>query len=297
MANKNLQLNWLRTFEAVGRLLSFSRAAVELNMTQSAVSQQIKLLEHRLGKLLLTRKGRTAELTTAGRAFYGVVREGLSQVEQGIESIFGAPTTEVVDLSVNNSFLQLCLAPRLPRFCASYPNIRTNIYGVNWEETGLPGTADIEIRYGYGNWTRFEDSRLLSSELRPFCSHTVAAQLKDGALLSDYPLIDVLGTPVGWTEWLEKYKVGRERLPRLYVDSYAVAASIAVTGYGICLLHDEFLVDSYLKTLFVSPRDGDTIEANANYYLLKPLDRTLSRAALVLYLWLQTEFANAISSS
>ncbi|MGB1239905.1 MAG: LysR family transcriptional regulator, partial [Pseudomonadales bacterium] len=75
LLTSHIQLNWLRTFEAVGKHLSFTAAARELNMSQSAVSQQIQLLEHRLGQRLFTRQKRSVNLSDAGKAFLPLVDE------------------------------------------------------------------------------------------------------------------------------------------------------------------------------------------------------------------------------
>ena len=119
----NIHLNWLRTFEAVGRLLSFSAAARQLNVTQSAVSQQIGLLEAKVGRKLFARRRRSIELTIAGLAYLGVVREALQHLEHGMESIFNTTAQGVLELRVNNTFTQLWLAPRIRRFCALHPGL------------------------------------------------------------------------------------------------------------------------------------------------------------------------------
>ncbi len=149
---RTLQLNWLRTFEAVARLSSFSGAAVQLNMSQSAVSQQIRLLEGKLGRRLFLRKRRTIELTVAGRAYLGVVREALQHVEHGMATIFNSVAQGVLEVSVNNSFAQMWLAPRVREFTTRYPLVTLRLYGVNWEADAPPSSAELEIRYGKGVW-------------------------------------------------------------------------------------------------------------------------------------------------
>ncbi|WP_069865709.1 LysR family transcriptional regulator [Pseudomonas citronellolis] len=289
MALTNLQLNWLRTFEVVGRHLSFSSAAVELNMSQSAVSQQIKLLEHKLGKSLFQRQTRSIQLTVAGRAYLGVVQEGLKHMEQGMNSIFSSVAQGVLELSVNNSFAQLWLAPRMERFATLYPQVSIRMYGVNWEADAPPGGGEIEIRYGTGNWPGMEATRLLSQELRPYCSLSMSNRLRDAGGILSLPLIDVLGTPNGWSDWLDRYPQGEsEHLQRFYVDSYAIAANMAVESAGVCLLNDELLQGSRLREFLISPLD-QLIDCQASYYLVKHRDRPLSGAALAFTDWLASE--------
>lgn len=289
MSVTNLQLNWLRTFEVVGRHLSFSSAAVELNMSQSAVSQQIKLLEHKLGKSLFLRQTRSIQLTVAGRAYLGVVQEGLKHMEQGMSSIFSSVAQGVLELSVNNTFAQLWLAPRMERFATLYPQVSIRMYGVNWEADAPPSSAELEIRYGAGSWAGMDSLKLLSQELRPYCSLNMANRLRDAGGLLSLPLIDVLGTPNGWSDWLAQYPQGEpEQLQRFYVDSYSIAANMAVENVGVCLLNDELVQGSRLREFLVSPLD-QRIDCQASYYLVKHRDRPLSGAAQAFNDWLASE--------
>ena len=293
MSFRNLQLNWLRTFEAVGRHLSFSNAAVQLNMSQSAVSQQIRLLESKLGKKLFLRRRRSIELSVAGRAYLGVVREALQHVEHGMESIFNTGAQGVLELSVNNSFAQLWLAPRLKRFAALHPQISLRMYGVNWEADAPPTSAELEIRYGKGDWPGFEVTEMLSGGLRPHCSQVIADALRNGAGLLHVPLIDVLGTPVGWSEWVAQHsETDMDSFQRLYVDSYAIAADMAAHDVGICLLNEELVHASRLHNVLVTAPE-QRIDDQANFYLLRPREKSISGAAKAFSAWLKSERNNA----
>lgn len=285
---KGLQLNWLRTFAAAGQHLSFSAAAADLNMSQSAVSQQIRLLEHKVGRKLFIRGHRSIELTVAGRAYLGLVREALHHIEQGMKGIFNAAAQGVLELSVNNSFAQLWLAPRLKRFMDRCPKILIRVYGMNWEADAPATNAELEIRYGRGSWPDFEATDLLSRNMRPYCSQAIAAQmLKSG--LNGLPLIDVLGTPVGWTEWLNQYSA---RSPhshtRIPVDSFAIAAEMAANSVGICLLGETLISSSRLRSELLSPLD-QIVHDQAGFYLLQPRDKSISGAARAFSDWLQVE--------
>lgn len=285
----NLQLNWLRTFEAVGRHLSFSLAARELNMTQSAVSQQIRLLEHKLGQPLFQRQTRAVQLTVTGRAYLGAVRDGLQRLEQGTDSIFRSAAQGVLELSVNNSFAQLWLAPRLAGFIARYPQLQLRIYAINWEADWPAGRAELEIRYGAGRWPELDALQLLSRELRPYCSLPLASRAAQSGGLASVPLIDVLGTPSGWRDWFARHAGAQDAgLQRLYVDGYAVAVSMALEHVGVCLLPDELVRGSRLQAQLVSP-DERTIATQSTFYLVSRHNRPLSAAAQTFRDWLLAE--------
>jgi LysR family glycine cleavage system transcriptional activator len=195
----------------------------------------------------------------------------------------------VLELSVNNSFAQLWLAPRMERFATLYPQVSIRMYGVNWEAYAPPGGGEIEIRYGAGNWPGMEATQLISQDLRPYCSSSVLNRLRDAGGILSLPLIDVLGTPNGWNDWLERFPQGEpEHLQRFSVDSYAIAASMAVESAGICLLNEELLQGSRLREFLLCPLE-QTIPSQASFSLVKQRDRPLSSAALAFTDWLSSE--------
>jgi len=290
MSLRNLQLNWLRTFEAAGRVLSFSAAASQLHLTQSAVSQQIALLEAKVGRKLFVRRRRSLELTVAGRAYLGVVREALLHIEQGMESIFSDEAHGVLEIRVNNTFAQLWLAPRLRQFCALHPKVSVRMYGHNWETGEALSGTELEVRYGTGVWPGFEVTEVLPRRLRPYCPPSMTPAFSDGPF-PDLPLIDVLGTPVGWTEWLSKYPPATaSNRQRYYVDSYAIAAEMARHQIGVCLLNDELVTGSHLRDVLVPPFK-DHIEDEAGFHLLRPLERSISGAARAFSEWITAHVA------
>jgi LysR family glycine cleavage system transcriptional activator len=292
-SSKNLKLNWLRTFEAVGVHSSMSAAAAHLHMSQGAVSLQIGLLEQKLGKKLFMRRGRSLELSATGRAYLTVVQKGLEHIERGMASIFSSECSRVLELSVNNSFAQLWLAPRIQRFLAHCSRLDLRIYGTNWEEGQPPGASELEIRYGHGNWPEFEAKAILCGGLRPWCARGALGMVGDDVGFDHVVLIEVLGTPVGWTEWLAM------ALPRLkfsgrrvYVDSYATATALATSGVGVCLINDELIRASRLHETLV-PAHQLRVEDQANFYVLQPRGRRRSAGADAFIEWVSLERAAA----
>ena len=284
---KNIQLNWLRTFEAAGRHLSFSEAAGQLSMSQSAVSQQINLLELKLGRKLFVRQNRSIQLTAAGRAYLGVVREALKLIELGMDGIFNTAAQGVLELSVNNSFAQLWLAPRYRHFTDAHPQVSARMYGTSWEADAPPTTAELKIRYGAGVWPGFDSTELLCRDLRAYCSRGVASELRRSGGLGGLKLIEVLGTPVGWNDWIAESIPAREfAAQRIHVDSFAIAAKLAVQGVGIALLGEELIHGSILRNELVSPLDR-RVKDRFGFYLLRPRDRSLSGAAHAFCQWLE----------
>ena len=139
-------LGWLRTFEAAARHLSFTGAARDLNMTQSAVSQQIKALEGHLGKPLFFRRPKALELTEAGVTFIPVVRDAIRMLSRGTRAITGGEENAVTVQS-NLTFAIHWLAPRIARFRARHPEVSQNLMTEIWEPQAGSLAADIVIRF------------------------------------------------------------------------------------------------------------------------------------------------------
>ena len=169
---KNLPpLNWLRTFEASARHLSFTHAASELNLTQAAVSHQIKGLENQLGCVLFRRLARGLELTNDGVAYLPAVQESVERLKAATEEIFGLGRRNLLTINVNLSFFMAWLAPKLNRFVDRYPDISLRVTTNVWDSI-IDDSADndLEIRYGHGKWRGKKSDRLTWDELFPVCS-------------------------------------------------------------------------------------------------------------------------------
>lgn len=286
----HIQLNWLRTFATVGETLSFTLAAKELNMSQSAVSQQMKLLEHYLGKSLFVRANRAIRLTDAGQAFLPLVLDAIQQLNLGAAQIFSPADEAVVDINVNAAFSTLWLAPRVTQFNAIYPQITLRQHSTNWAADFDIATSELEIRYGTGIWAGFESWPLVSSRLRPYCTPGNARLIREPADVLVLPLLEVIGTPQGWDGWLEAHIPAPElsaadSQPRQYMDSYATAAMMAASGAGVCLMYDELLQEGALAEQLVAPFI-DGIATDGGYFLCHRAEANLSTASRIFKDWL-----------
>lgn len=286
LLTNSIQLNWLRTFEVVGTKLSFTLAANELNMSQSAVSQQIQLLEHHLDQKLFVRANRTIRLSDAGRAFLPLVEATVNQLNLGAAQIFAPLNEATVDINVNTAFATLWLAPRLQNFNAIYPQVSIRQRSNNWSEDFDISTAEIDIRYGKGSWQGFESFQLLKPSIRPYCTPANAKLIREHADLSYMPLLDVVGTPQGWDSWLRKMKLNDLLMQtRQFMDSHATSATMAASGTGICLLYDELIQEGIFSQQLVAPF-VESIETESTYYLCYRSDKTLSEASVYFKDWL-----------
>lgn len=282
----DIQLNWLRTFAAAGKQLSFTLAAKELNMSQSAVSQQIQLLEHHLQQKLFVRANRSIQLTDAGRAFLPLVLDAIRELNSGAAHIFSSSSHATVDVNVNSTFAVLWLACRLSFFTAEFPDITIRQQGSNWSTDYDISTAELEVRYGSGSWAGFDSYRLVEGKIRPYCLLKDAEEIHKNKDFSTMVLLEVIGTPQGWDDWLKQH--GYESLKNYQyqlMDSHATAVMMAANGAGVCLMYDDFMQEGIISEQLHAPVK-QAIDSSGGYYLCHRSDKTLSDASRTFKQWL-----------
>ena len=280
-------LNWLRAFEAAARHLSFTGAAGELNMTQSAVSQQIKSLEGHLGRALFHRRPRVLELTETGKSYLPIVRDAFHTLSRGTLAVTGGRET-VLQVHTNMSFGTFWLAPRLGRFYAQHPDVRLNIITELWEPpAGIATGADVEIRYSVRPPEGVAAERLVQDY-----SYPVAVPGWKGSM-ADVPgeiLFDCANLMATWAAWGEEVGVDWSGLKITYATTYAVALSAAISGAGLCMAHDTIaghLIDSgRLKPLF-----DHRSKMKESYYLITAPHLTDIPGGTQFVQWLREEMA------
>lgn len=282
-------LNWLRTFEAAARLLNFSAAGRELNMTQSAVSQQIRLLEHHLGEPLFVRAHRKVVLTHSGKAWLPVVQSAIAGLQRSTAEIFSPLGEGQLVLEVNIAFAMLWLTPRLHRFVARYPGLSLKLVHANWENEFDHNAADLSIMHGQGNWPGRVSEPLLQPLLQPCCSIRLRGLLNDPDDLHSQPLLEVIGNRQGWQQWFSG--VGRPEsnaLIRHRVDSLAMAFQMAEAGLGVFLCYKDLLAEGGIRHHLHLPFEA-VLPTDDNYFLSWPEGKQLSRSALLFMDWLREE--------
>ncbi len=189
MVRQFLPLNGLRAFEASARHLSFTRAAIELCVTQAAVSQQVKGLEKRLGVSLFQRLPRGLKITAEGEALLPTVTSSFDQMAITLDRIEAGQVRELLFLGAVGTFAVGWLLPRLREFQKRHPfidvRVSTNNNRVDMAAEGL----DFAIRFGQGSWHGTDAFRLFEAPLSPLCTPKLAETLKSPADLADATLL------------------------------------------------------------------------------------------------------------
>ncbi|MFT5722044.1 MAG: LysR family glycine cleavage system transcriptional activator [Motiliproteus sp.] len=238
-------LKALKGFESTARLLSFRKAAEELNLTHPAISHQIHALEASLGCRLFVRQGRYTVLTAEGKRFYPVVREALELLTNGSESIRRSGHQPRLRVQTYISVSIRWLSHRLPRFRARYPGLELQLLSSIQEQYFDEANADIGLIFcrrppeGPMHWTP-----LIQPKLFPVCSPGLMAndpKLLQPQDLLDYPLLIVTSEAWQWQDWFDS--AGLDDVQAQYsisVDSTAIALEMAMDGEGITLVNGPF---------------------------------------------------------
>ncbi|MBE1283663.1 MAG: LysR family transcriptional regulator [Rhodobacteraceae bacterium] len=229
MARSLPPLGWFRSFEAAARHLNFTAAAQELALTQSAVSQQVRALETRLGVQLFLRRARGLEITDDGRKLLPQVGAALETLEAAARTFDTGSTQGLLTIATSVSVSQWLLAPRIHDFLADHPGLRVRFLSTIWPDDFKASIADVEIRFGSEKQVGAGAERLLPDDLIAVSAHSVSGSL------SDQVLIEAVGTTGGWHNWAKAAGLSGEWEPSLHVDSYGLALDLAVNGKGVAL--------------------------------------------------------------
>lgn len=279
-------LNWLRVFEAAARTQSFARAAETLNMSPSAVSQQIRALEGYLGRELFTRSARAVTLTEAGQTFLPVVAQSLHAIEGVSNTLFGTPNREPLSIQVLPLFAAGWLALRLPRFHAREPNVQLSILTGSLQQDFHRSTADLQIVFGHGQAISEDGDPLFGETIYPVAPPDLVAKIETPEDLARHPLIEVATHRANWLTLLP-VAVGAPRMT--YVDNTVMAFALAASGQGIALARAP--ASDHLATQWglVPCLPSLSVLGVQSYSLIYPARSRLGRAAAAFRDWLLEE--------
>lgn len=283
-------LNWLRAFEASARALSFTEAAQELHMTQSAVSQQIKSLESALGRQLFHRRARGLELTDIGRGYLPTVQSAFQTLEEGTAVLTGRNEPDVLELHSNISFATFWLTPRLKLFLAEYPWVQLDVATSIWPTEKPRNLAAVEIVLGLGKWEGRAGQRLTRDTIFPVCTPALAKGIGDVHELLRHNLFGLPGTLQTWDNWLAGH-VGHRKYerPRIHhVSTWALSMQWALEGLGVALAHDTVANDLIASGRLVRLLEY-SLPMKEAYYLISPEGSLINPAAKAFKLWLMQQ--------
>ena len=281
-----LPLNALRAFEASARHLSFTKAGLELRVSQAAVSQQVKILESNLRVQLFRRLTRGLALTEEGEALLPAVSDAFGRINQALERFENGRLRETVRVGVVGTFASGWLLPRLQRFGAVHPQIDLRIFANN-NRVDLAGEGlDYAIRFGDGAWHGTDATKLFDGFFTPMCAPALAKSLNSPLDLHRQTLLRSY-RPGEWTQWFEAAKSKAPRISGPTFDSSVGLAHAAAQGAGVALLPGRLFADDLSRTRLVRPFDVQVFLGS--YWLTSLKSRRVSQAMQTFSEWLTKE--------
>jgi LysR family glycine cleavage system transcriptional activator len=271
-------LNGLRAFEAAARHLSFTQAASELNVTQTAISHQIKRLEHELGVRLFIRQNRALTLTAEASEYLPGVRAAFNDLRLATDRLLRREDDHVLTVSTLASLAAKWLLPRLSAFQEAHPGIDVRITTSATLVDFQRDNVDAAIRYGRGQWQGLRADWLMADEVFPVCS---PALLKGGRPLRcpedlrDHVLLHTSNANSDdWRLWLTAAGLPADlsRQPGITFDLIFMTIQAAIDGSGVAMGRTSYVQDDITKGRLVVPFKI-ALPADAGFYLVSPQGR------------------------
>jgi LysR family transcriptional regulator of beta-lactamase len=284
MERSRLPLNALRAFEAAARHLNVTRAALELRVTQAAVSHHIKLLEDQLGAPLFRRLPRGLALTDEGAALAPMLSDTFDRMAGTLDRFASGRLRDIVNLGVVGTFATGWLLPRLAAFEALHPHLDLRIM-TNNNRVDLAGEGlDLAIRYGDGAWHVTDAVAILEAPMTPLCAAGLARRLTTPGDLSREVLLRSY-RPDEWKLWFDAAGVAAPPIRGPIFDASPTLASAAASGVGVALLPARLFEQDLASGRLVQPFD---IYVDAGRYWLTRLKSRAETAAIAaVKAWLQ----------
>ena len=287
----------IRVFEAAARLLSFTKAAAELGMTQAAVSYQIKLLEERLGTPLFLRRPRALALTEAGQWLAPRTSEAFDLLREAYAR-FGEREQSTLVVNTMHTFAAQWLAPRLGVYQLMHPKTAVQLETTSRVVDFSREEVDVVIRAGKGTWPGLLSYKLIDVRYTLMVSPALAEQVGGFRTTEDMFKIDLLDPQDEW--WIDWFKACGQPLDRLRKDLapiglQTITASAAMAGRGGALLIKEFFEQEIKDGRLIQPFPIE-VDTDGAYWLAFPEARRNVPKIRAFRDWILGEIGPAVSS-
>lgn len=279
----------LQAFESAARHGNFTQAAAELNLTQSAVSRQIKLLEEQLGVLLFERVRQRVILSAAGsRLLPEAARLLLQSEEMVLRARAASDGSTILSVATLPTFGNRWLLPRLPQFLRRHPGVVANLASRS-EPFDLSSQGfDVAIHYGQPIWAHAACTFLCNETIMPVASPRLIGEGSIASIgaIAAAPLLHLMTRPKLWAEWFERNGLDTETAYRGHrFDQFSMVIEAAVQGLGLALLPLYLIEDEIASGRLVIAVDRP-MSTNNSYYVVMPEDKQSSPVATAFRDWL-----------
>jgi LysR family glycine cleavage system transcriptional activator len=287
----------LRCFDAAARHQSYSLAAVELSITQAAVSQQIRNLEEHLQVKLFNRQGRSMHLTKQGSTLLESVGKAFSELSLGFDRIQIEPQAGVITVTASPSFCSRWLVPRLWKFSVLYPDIQVRALASAQYEDVRHSDIDVAIRQGEMQVNHVHQETLLLDPVFPICSPRVykEEQLTSPERINQCWLVEPIGVGRSGFSWKDWFKLAGVPVdPKCYnwmeVTTWEMGINAVLSGHGIFLTSGCMAQDLIESGALIKPFDIQ-IEPGLRFSLLYDEESPRMARIKVFTQWLKGELA------
>ncbi len=283
-------LNPLRAFECAARAGSLTQAAEELNVSQVAVSRQVKVLEEYLGVALFHRLHRGIELTEEGRRLYEGVRGPLQEIANATRQVSRRGRRDILSIQSYTTFSHRWLLPRLAQFHEEFPRVEVRLSSSPLEPEIGAQNFDAVISSGYGDWPDLQCARLAELELIPVCSPSFQQThgLRDPADLSKIRLLHSMKRPNDWRNWLAHVGQPVDGYSGIKFENSTLAYEAAMMDIGVAITMKVFAKRHLQAGLMVAPFE-QSFRPGESYYLTWRKDVTPSLPLRQFLGWIQRQ--------
>jgi LysR family glycine cleavage system transcriptional activator len=283
-------LDALVSFEAVARCGSFTRAARELSITQSAVSKQIKGLEEALRCALFDRHVRGIQLSAAGASFLEELEPLLYKLHRAVLRVQHEHDTQAISIACTQAVAHFWLFPRVVRFNQTYPDIAVNIISSNAINERSCNDSDFGILYGDGDWPSLDGTRLFPEIVYPVCSTELSLPQPESVVdLCSLPLIQLDSRAwdcMDWQDWFKHFGLIYD-IPRnaITFNQVTLVFNAALEGLGVSLGWD-YMARQAIESGKLRQLGGFAYETGRWDYLVHAKHRPLTEPAQIFHDWL-----------
>ena len=272
--------------------MSFTAAAKELGITQTALSLHVRSLEAQLGCKLFFRAARNLSLTEVGQAYAYSVRRALSDITVSTASLFGSGSAQVLTVRAPISTATLWLAHRLPKFTRSQPDVSIRLVSNIWADSAGRENVDVELRVGVGDWPDARTRKISTELIVPVAADSASGQSIPVAELRKQPLVQILGFQDMGQKYFEALGIAySEPLSPYSVDTTVAAIGVVAAGGGYAMVLERFAqtaIDSGQAIAIV----GDAVPINQSHFLVETSGTDANEPVKQLFeTWLEQEFS------
>ncbi len=289
-----LPLRAIAVFDVVARCCSLTKAAAELHVTPSAVSQQIHALELHLGTTLLKKAGRGVALTEAGERYFEMIAEDVQRITEATQRIRGFRSRAALTVRTTPTLGSKWLLPRLQRFLDANPDVEVRLNATTEPTDFSREAVDVEIRHGEGQWPGVFVEGLAEEIYLPVCAPAYAsAQRLEASELQQHRLIYSVKAQLQWTQWFASVGVlPSAEWTRLLFDRSHMAIDAAADGLGVALESNLMMWRELQEGSLVCPVRNPPQLKLTTQWVVCPFDH-LRKAKVQLFLeWLRQERMN-----